>query len=34
MGFLLHVPIPDWPSPELRRDLVTTAAQQPVLTIS
>ena len=31
MGFLLHVPIPDWPSPELRRDLVAAAAQHPVL---
>ena len=31
MGFLLHVPIPDWPSPELRRDLVAAVAQHPVL---
>ena len=31
MGFLLHFPIPDWPSPELRRDLVAAVAQHPVL---
>ncbi len=31
MGFVLHVPIPDWPSPEVRRDLATTVAHHPVL---
>lgn len=31
MGFVLHVPIPDWPSPEVRRDLAAAVMHHPVL---
>ena len=31
MGFVLHVPMPGWPSPQVRRELATTVAHHPVL---